>query len=391
MATAVNCWHCGGASTVVVLGAQRMGQVIFTIFAGRKRFLSILWMYVRQLLSNQEVDSVHVWDYCRNAADRDFLRTSLLPPPPTRDERIQLMEPPPEPNATLGNRWRSYYAFYAKHLSPDDILIKADDDVVALFGLPALLREVRRDSPRRLLVYPSIVNNDVCAVFQAADGVLRHPHYGVRLTASAPADGPALRKPISDWYTCSSCARYVHSLFLAEPARFFTGCVHEWRLPARVSINFFAVKGETAISLFKRFVDEPHHYIDEPYLTAFATELTALPSAIVTDTVAVHYAFGAQHEMHEPEAQRDLLHRYRALARNGSFHEDLRRRFGDRTLSCACPAMPPPEMLQGFRELRPPEPSTQAGRRSRTYSPMDMPWNENEERPGGRRPAGASK
>jgi hypothetical protein len=328
-----------------------MGQVLFTIFAGRKRFLSILWTYVAQLLNERTVDSVHIWDYCRNAADRDFLRTSLLPP--NRDERIRLMEP--KANATLGlsDRWRSYYAFYATHLRPDDILIKADDDIVALFGLPALLREVRRDSPSRLLVYPSIVNNDVCAVFQAADGILRDPRYGVRLTASPHADGPSLRKPISDWYSCSSCARHVHSLFLAEPVRFFTGCVHEWRVPARVSINIFAVRAETAISLFQRFVDEPHHYIDEPYLTAIATELLALPSAVVTDAVAVHYAFGAQKEMHEPEVQRGLLQRYRALARNMSFHEDLRRRFGNRTLSRACPATPPPEMLQGFREPKP--------------------------------------
>jgi hypothetical protein len=366
-----------------------MGQVIFTIFAGRKRFLSVLWTYVLPLLNDQTVDGIHVWDFCRIAADRDFLRTSLLPVPPNRDERIQLMEPPREPNSTrVWDRWRSYYAFYAKHLRPSDILIKADDDVVALFGLPALLREVRRDSPRRLLVYPSIVNNDVCAAFQAADSILRDARYGVRLTASAPAAGPGLRKPISDWYNCSSCAQHVHSLFLADPARFFSGCVHELRIPARVSINFFAVKGSTAIPLFQRFVDDPHHYIDEPYLTAFSTELTALPSAVVTDTVAVHYSFGAQHEMHLPEVQRELLRRYRALAQNRSVQEDLRRRFGNRTLSRACPAKPPPEMLQGFRELR-----NASGRLQREEEAHETtrPWNGTDDgrrqRSGGRRPA----
>jgi len=142
-----------------------MAKVIFTVFAGRKRFLTVLWVYVRRLLSENTIDEVHLWDYCDDAMGREYIRT-MAPP---SHHRIRLMKPPAG-NETLG-RWTGYYAYYAEHLTADNILIKCDDDVVFIGGLPALLAQVRRDSPRRLLYYPSTVNNDVAAAFQAADGV----------------------------------------------------------------------------------------------------------------------------------------------------------------------------------------------------------------------------
>jgi len=103
--------------------------------------------------------------------------------------------------------------------------------------------------------------------------VLTDPECGVRLVASAAAKGRVKRSPISDWYRCSYCAQYVHALFFGDSSRFYTGCIHEWSDAARVSINFFAIWGETAKPLFGEYARrDSREWDDEPYLTAYATE-----------------------------------------------------------------------------------------------------------------------
>ena len=92
-----------------------------------------------------------------------------------------------------------------------------------------------------LIYYPSIVNNDVAASFQAADGLITDPEYVVDLRPSVIGKRDATGN--SDWPQCTRCAEHVHEAFLASPESFFTGCMHEWRVPCRTSINFFAMKG----------------------------------------------------------------------------------------------------------------------------------------------------
>ena len=47
------------------------GRVIFTVFAGRRRFMHILMAYVQPLLQEGVVDEVHVWDYCKVAVQTE--------------------------------------------------------------------------------------------------------------------------------------------------------------------------------------------------------------------------------------------------------------------------------------------------------------------------------
>ena len=99
------------------------GLTYFTIFAGRKRYLNVLMAYVRQLLEQRTVDRVHVWNYARTPADREYV-SSL------GGHGIEVL---PMPNsdklAKFPNKWKGYYAFYAALLSADDLLIKCDDDI----------------------------------------------------------------------------------------------------------------------------------------------------------------------------------------------------------------------------------------------------------------------
>ena len=178
-----------------VVARSEMGKVYFTVFAGRRRFLSVLMLYVKPLLEQRHLDVVHLWDYCRSPPDRDFLRSLA-----DAAIGIEVVKPPAsDAGARFPNKWKGFYAHYATLLQADDLLVKCDDDVVFLANLPVLLRVARRDREgAHLLYYPSVVNNDVSASFQAADGVITDPEFVVGLRPSRE-EGRYSRTPISDW------------------------------------------------------------------------------------------------------------------------------------------------------------------------------------------------
>jgi hypothetical protein len=50
-------------------------RVLFTIFAGRKRYLSILKLYLDSLLKLNTITEVHLWDYCIDKEDSEYLNS----------------------------------------------------------------------------------------------------------------------------------------------------------------------------------------------------------------------------------------------------------------------------------------------------------------------------
>ena len=247
------------------------GEVIFSVFAGRQRFLSLLMTYVRPLMTDGVVDRVDVWDFCRLEADRQYLQSLVGP-------RIAMLNGPTLVDDTASRRrpWSKYYAYYVNQLAPNDLLIKCDDDIVFIANLPALISFARNDRERRhLLYYPSIVNNDVAAAFQAASGLITDPNFITSLpppNATRSSYPPSERSerserpPISDWFTCAACAEFIHEKFLARPADFATGCVHTLAVPCRVPINFFLVRGDVARTHFAAYARDATRWDDEPYL-----------------------------------------------------------------------------------------------------------------------------
>jgi hypothetical protein len=191
------------------------GRVIFTVFAGRRRFMHILMAYVQPLLQAGVVDEVHVWDYCKVAADREYLKGLTT----SSTAGLRVMTPPPSDlTAKFPHKWKGYYAHYAHSLRDDDLLVKCDDDVVFIANLHTLLAFARADGGAHHLYFPSIVNNDVSAAFQAADGVVTDPEFtvGSLHPLSLPALSVRLRSRL---YPCTlhplsapgSCTRSMHA------------------------------------------------------------------------------------------------------------------------------------------------------------------------------------
>ena len=82
-----------------------------------------------------------------------------------------------------------------------------------------------------------------------------------------------------------------------------------------------------------------------------------MPSVIVSDAVVAHLAFAFQHL----RAPRDVLERYRKLARDRPLLARLRDDFDARPLNRSCAAAPPAAQCRGRRPV-PPAQDRPAGR-----------------------------
>ena len=344
------------------------GEVIFTVFAGRRRFLGILLSYVRPLITDNVVDRLDLWDYCRLESDRHYLQSLIGRRIAVLNGTASLNSGSGSPGKSLRARraWREYYAYYAERLSPADLLIKCDDDIVFIANLPALISFARSDRERRhLLYYPSIINNDVAAAFQAESGLISDPEFAVSLPPPNATrshlpyyTSTYERPPISDWFTCAACAEFIHERFLSRPADFATGCVHTLHVPCRVPINFFLIRGDVARVHFGAYARVSTLWDDEPYLSARVPERTGQPSVFVASTVVAHFSFGFQ--TMEAAVAANLLERYQRIAWDAPHRSQLDAEILRRTaagpagnLSRQCPGSAPAELQQGRRSFKP--------------------------------------
>lgn len=168
-------------------------KVILTVFAGRKRFLSVLITYIHTLVKHKVIDEAHLWDYCRTDPDRAYLNT-------LQHSAVHIMTTSgADRNAKFPHKWKGYYAYYAKNIGADDLLLKCDDDVVFISNLQPLLDFARADHAGRYLIYyPSIVNNDVAASFQACAACFP-------LICLQGRSGNTAKQPMPWWKGCCCC------------------------------------------------------------------------------------------------------------------------------------------------------------------------------------------
>ena len=122
-----------------------MGKVIFTVFAGRRRYMEILLVYINKL----QVDEVHIWDYSKCVEDEIFLDSCGKSVFKVNDK----------------NNFREYYEYYNKERYPEDdtVLIKCDDDIVFIDVCEFNnFIEYRRRNKDAFIVSPMVINNPLC-------------------------------------------------------------------------------------------------------------------------------------------------------------------------------------------------------------------------------------
>lgn len=132
-----------------------MGKVILTCFAGRRRYLEILYKYIDRL----KLDEVHIWDYTRDESDTVWLEANT---------KYQIMTPQDK------STWKDYYMYYtADKYQPDDIIIKCDDDIVFIdTDQFDTFIENRRKDTKCLLAFAGIINNRTCGMIQTEQQII---------------------------------------------------------------------------------------------------------------------------------------------------------------------------------------------------------------------------
>jgi len=272
--------------------------VLYTLFAGRQKTLSIQLPHVMELLKKNVIDEVHLWDLtCKQEAeqkhwglakgsnDTKYLWEEVWP----MDERIYIITPP-------ACSWRKYYEYYANLLQPDDVLMKVDDDIIFLdtSRVEGFVTTIRKH-PQVYLWSAAVINNGVTAGIHSSDGTL--------LPKDVADYNHEIHYPLTPGclFGNATAGLMVHRHFLANSQKYYQPPPDkELRLvKGRISINFVAWLGRN----FKQtisYMRTVRHDIDagggdEYVITALGSQYFGQKLVVYLPFVVAHASFGQQH------------------------------------------------------------------------------------------------
>ena len=282
-------------------------KVIFTIFAGRECYLSILFKYLDYLLQKNIIDVVHLWNYTKNSNDERYLQDWCN----NNDKYILII-----PETKYG--WLSYYKYYlSNNFDDNDIIIKCDDDIVYIDidRMKEYLDEINED----YLYFPNIINNDVCALIQSKynvnDFIINKsnevckcwpehetPHfYNNYLELSA--------KPMCEWFRCYNRAGMIHKDFLSDISKYTIENINNIKWGYRMSINFFGARHSYLKKIYSKFVAEGCGD-DEGYLSGVYPIKMKTYNIIIPFFTVSHFSFRKQNEVY---LKKEYLYKYSEL------------------------------------------------------------------------------
>jgi len=312
---------------------KKSERIIYSLFAVRDYFLETQVRYLKRLLELDIITVVHIWDFCLTPLDRQVLE---LFQEDRRFEVKQLVD-------TAGNIvsvwteddwkkiYRTYFEYYNERLILNDTLIKADDDIVYIENLRNLLIWFK-GAENVTLALPQIINSDFMAWLQLKRSMLPiSPYDGITAKTKdiwdsldvvthvnilnrmehVPHKREFSKDPLTNWYRCSSCARFAHEAFLRDRSKFDSNEIYLWSSPTRISLNFFVISGSTVKKYFGEGKQLSGQDIDETKLTWGIQKDYHTTNAIYMNTVVVHYSYETQFDVY-PE----FMEEYTRLSRN---------------------------------------------------------------------------
>jgi hypothetical protein len=275
-------------------------KVIVVTPAGRRRYLDLLAKYV---LADEAVAEWHLWDNCRNPADRAYIQSLAGP-------RVKIVS---LPNSTGDNR--SINKFYRTMTDPSAFYVKLDDDICYLppgfFGRFAA--KAAASKTNAIWFSPLVINNAICSWLLAFHGRIQSSH-ALSCRACCPIG-----------WGSPEFAVHLHRAFLN---RLETNRVASLHIPdavmtmGRFSINCLGVFGTDRNALGDAFC--PLDVDDEEHISAFLPMLTQRPGQIIGDEVVAHFSFFTQESV---VLETDILERYyqfeamQGYAANASYAE----------------------------------------------------------------------
>ncbi len=184
-------------------------------------------------------------------------------------------------------QWSEYYGHYSQHRYPDNVIIKCDDDIVFIDTntFPKYISERVKDDTH-VLMFPSIINNEICAYYQQRHGII--PEHIVNIGYEPFGWGPLWKDGVK--------TQRLHEFFINNASRvlqkskYTTHRIQDIITNARISINFFAVKSKD-LYVFQIIGQD-----DEYDLTQWIPGALKRNNCIFMECIVSHLAFYKQKE-----------------------------------------------------------------------------------------------
>ena len=276
-------------------------KVIMTCFAGRQANLAILFAYVDKLVKMKLVDEFHIWDFTRNPLDTEWLK-----------KNVSHQKHPSFSLKHVVNKgsWQEYYTFYTEAAFPDSIIIKCDDDIVFIDvdAFSGFIKHRIQDKDT-LLLFPSTINNGVCAHYQQNAGLIGDDFGDV-----FPYDTFCGKL----WSSGTICSK-LHYYFMDKISRWIKQTaslgVVKHTIGDRISINMFAIRS-CDLKIFD-LLSSPRPD-DEHELTVVIPKSLHRFHSVYMPLTVVHLAFYQQRTTGLDESA--VLQKYMALSKTRLGH-----------------------------------------------------------------------
>jgi hypothetical protein len=266
-----------------------MDRVIAVTPAGRQRYLALLQHYV---LADPGIAEWHLWDNCRNPADRAYIEALAR-----QHDRIRIVRL----NDTDGSN-RAINQFYQLCNDPGCFYIKMDDDLVYLpENFAARLHQAALAERERFIWWsPLVVNNAICS------WLLKY-HSRMAISANLSCQSACLHGWRDPQFAIALHRAFLDALRTRRTSAF---AVPNFGVAlARFSINCIGFFGTDVAALGETFC--PPDVDDEEYISAVLPSLVGRPGRVVGALQVGHFSYFTQ----EPELlQTDILDRYYAHA-----------------------------------------------------------------------------
>jgi len=269
-------------------------KTILFVFAGREDRMSLLLSYLKELVDKKLVDYVHIWNFARNKADFEWVKS-------IEDKSKQLFVFSPQNFTNLANyAYTLYNAAYRYYDCPQfskSRFIKCDDDIVYIdtsedtFGyFLKMIKEIDSESPQ-YLVSANVINNGVCAYIQQNESHLIPKDVGYFDFPNDRCWGGAH----AAYWDDGKKSQFLHQYFILNRDNFISqskvcGC-KEVEMGVRFSINFIGFN-RRVISLFVK--DRDNDTDDEQWLTVELSKLLQKKVMICMPLVVSHLSFYTQ-------------------------------------------------------------------------------------------------
>jgi hypothetical protein len=273
-------------------------KLIVVTPAGREKYLRLLSHHI---LKNSDVAEWHLWDNCRNEADRTYLHKLAASDPRCRLKQL------PGADGGLG----IIGSFFSFCDDPDALYLRLDDDIVFIEDgfFARFVKRAEAERGKSVWFSPLVINNAICGFLMK--------HFA-RVSISGPITCQAMC-PHS--WPFPQFPEALHPVFV-EAVR--TGRLDDFRTPDReVKLSHFSVNalgffGAEKLALGDQFMP-PGCLAEEEWLSAVLPARLDRPGKIFGDLLVAHFSF---HPQERRLLQTDILEQYYALAGLPAPHYD---------------------------------------------------------------------